>query len=161
MADSAREVKGHVSLLDRLTWWKVVDDFAAHLGSGGVDNHALGDGTIPGFSMNDFTNRLLQKLNGIEDGALNNPHPATHPADMITGLHQIAVSGDYTHLENIPKSFYAGGGNSDTVGGIRITINSAAPPNPQEKKEIWINTNDKITYIYLDGKWQGLHTIWI
>lgn len=161
MADNQQEVKCHVSIKDRLAWNKVVADFNVHLGAGGVANHALGNGTIPGFSTNDFTNQLLEKLNGIQAGALNNPHPETHPYDMITGLHRIASSGDYRHLKNIPKTFFAGGGNSDTVGGIRITINSAAPPNPQENKEIWINTDQRIIYIYLGGKWQGLHCIWI
>ena len=160
MASTHEDIKQHVSIQERLDWKKLMEAFATHLGSGGFQNHRAGNGVVPGFSMNDFTNRLLEKLNGIEEGALNNPHPDTHPREMITGLHQVSWTGDYNHLINIPKTFYAGGGNADTVGGIRITIGTAAPNNPQENKEIWINTSDRIIYIYLGGKWQGTHAVY-
>lgn len=35
-------------------------------------------------TTNDFTDALKQKLEGIEEGANNYEHPATHPASMIT-----------------------------------------------------------------------------
>lgn len=34
-------------------------------------------------------------------------HPATHPASMITGLADVAISGDYADLSNTPKSLPA------------------------------------------------------
>lgn len=161
MADNNSTIKQHVSIKERLAWNKLITDFTAHLGAGGVENHRLGDGDVPGFSMNDFTNALLEKLNGIQAGALNNPHPPTHPRTMITGLHQISWTGEYSHLQNIPKTFTAGGGDSDTVsGGIRITIGPAAPSNPRENKELWVNTSNRVIYVYLNAKWQGAHTLW-
>lgn len=36
-----------------------------------------------GLSANDFTNALLNKLNGVAEGATNYAHPDTHPASMI------------------------------------------------------------------------------
>lgn len=50
-------------------------------------------------------------------------HPNTHPASMITGLADVATTGNYNDLKNkptiptIPQSLPANGGNADTVGG--------------------------------------------
>lgn len=50
-------------------------------------------------------------------------HPASHPANMITGLATVATSGNYSDLNGtptiptIPASLPANGGNADTVGG--------------------------------------------
>lgn len=147
-------IKQHVSIDERNKWDKVVADFSAHLGSGGVANHKLGDGSVPGFSTNDFTNVQKTKLAGIQDGALNNPHPATHPYTMIDGLKQISWTASYNHLVDVPLTFIAGGGNSDTVGGIRITIAASSPASPVINKEIWINTTNRTINIY-DGAWRA------
>lgn len=42
------------------------------------------------------------KLNGIATGANKYTHPATHPASMITGLADVATSGDFADLDNPP-----------------------------------------------------------
>ena len=159
MADNS-QIKQHISNEERNRWNKVVSDFANHLGAGGVSNHRLGDGTTPGFSMNDYTNDEKDKLAGIQDGALNNPHPPTHPYTMITGLKQVSWTAKYHHLEDIPATFPAGGGDSDTVGGIRITINANSPSNPLNDKEIWIDTNEMVTKIYHNDEWVSLHTVY-
>lgn len=159
MADNSG-IKQHISIEERTRWDKVVTDFANHLGSGGVTNHRLGNGSVPGFSMNDYTGTEKTKLAGIQDGALNNPHPATHPYTMITGLHQVSWTGNYNHLNNIPATFIAGGGDSDTVGGIRITINASAPGSPQNDKEIWINTSTLLVYIYRSNAWTPLRAVY-
>ena len=49
-----------------------------------------------------FTEEYKTKLNGIEKGANNYVHPSTHPASMITGLNDVATSGDYNSLINKP-----------------------------------------------------------
>jgi hypothetical protein len=49
----------------------VTDAFNAHKGAGGTDNHPLGNGSVAGFSVNDFTNDLKSKLDGIAAGATN------------------------------------------------------------------------------------------
>lgn len=157
MANS--DMKQHISIEERIKWNKVVSDFANHLGAGGISNHRLGDGNVQGFSTNDFTNAEKKKLIGIQDGALNNPHPATHPHTMITGLHQVSWTGNYHHLNNIPETFIAGGGNSDTVGGIRVTIGNA-PANPQNNKEFWVNTANFIPYIYSGNAWIPLRAVY-
>ena len=155
------DYKQHISIAERNKWDKVVVDFAAHLGAGGVENHMLGNGTIPGFSMCDFTVARRDKLAGIEDGALNNPHPATHPWDMITGLSVVSHTGQFSDLLNIPSTCYvAEKGNCDTVGGIRITIGPSAPANPKNNKEIWINTSNIGIYTFISNTWNLLHAGW-
>lgn len=150
MANS--DIKLHISSSERIAWNKNIVDLTNHIGAGGVANHRLGNGSVPGFSTNDYTNAEKTKLAGIQDGALNNPHPATHPASMITGLASVATSGNYYDLLNRPTSMTANGGNSDTVGGIRITI-GAAPSNPQNLKEIWFNSANWIVYTYYNNTW--------
>lgn len=159
MADNS-QIKQHISIEERNRWDKVVVDFANHLGSGGVSNHRLGDGSTPGFSTNDYTNAEKNKLSGIEAGALNNPHPATHPYTMITGLKQVSWTADYNHLINRPTSLPANGGDSDTIGGIRITINNESPSNPNNDKEIWIDTVNMLMKIYHNNQWVPLHTVY-
>ena len=47
MGDNVK--KQHISSAERERW-------DSHIGSSGVESHKLGDGTIPGFSTNDFSN---------------------------------------------------------------------------------------------------------
>ena len=160
MADN-KDIKYHISIAERNKWDKVVVDFAAHLGAGGVANHALGNGTIAGFSTNDYTNQEKTKLAGIQEGALNNPHPPTHPYTMIEGLSQVGHTKNYSDLLNIPETFKAGGGNSDTVNGIRVSIQDSAPSNPQNMKELWINSATRVSYIFKDNYWQALGAVYL
>lgn len=44
----------------------------------------------------------LQKLNTIDTNANYYTHPATHSADMITGLSTVAKTGNYTDLDGVP-----------------------------------------------------------
>lgn len=44
------------------------------------------------------------KLEGVEAGANNYTHPATHAASMITGLATVATSGSYDDLSDKPTS---------------------------------------------------------
>lgn len=71
------------------------------------------------------------KLDGIEAGANNYTHPATHPASMISGLGEAAVknvgtdsatvaAGDHTHADYLKKS-------GDTmVGALKVPTPVAA-----------------------------------
>lgn len=159
MADNS-QIKYHVDIAERLKWDKVVDDFAAHLGSGGTSNHPLGNGSVAGFSLNNFTTAEKNKLAGIQAGALNNPHPATHPYTMITGLATVANTGSYSDLKNIPTTFIAGGGNADTVGGIRITVNASAPSSPTNNKDVWFDTTNKLVKVYTGGAWVAFNAVY-
>ena len=155
MASNA-DIKQHISKKEREKWNKVVTDFASHLGSSGLSNHAMANGTTPGFSTNDYTNDEKNKLAGIEDGALNNPHPETHPWTMIDGLSNIAHTGSWNDVQNVPqkiKDVENGCADAATVGGIRITIGPNAPSNPQNNKEIWINTSTKVINTMENGSW--------
>ena len=157
------DIKYHISTAERARWNECVTDFEKHLKAGGTDNHPLGNGTLPGFSTNDFTNELKNKLDGIEEGALNNPHPTTHPASMITGLANIAISGSWSDLGDIPQrviDVINGVADAATVGGIRVTINAAAPANPQNDKEIWIDTTALVLKIYHEDSWQIIGAAW-
>lgn len=159
MADNS-QIKQHVSLEERNRWDKLVEDFANHLGSGGTNNHAMANGTVPGFSQNNYTTNEKNKLAGIEEGALNNPHPATHPYTMITGLSTVAHTGSYTDLLNIPKTFIAGGGNADTVGGIRFTVGPVAPGSPVNNKDVWFDTSNKLVKVYTGNTWVPFNAVY-
>lgn len=150
---SNSDIKLHISAEERLKWNKVVVDYTSHQASKGLNCHALGDGSVPGFSTNDFTNAEKQKLAGVQDGALNNPHPATHPYTMITGLASVAHTGSYTDLQNIPATFVAQGGDSDTVGGVRVTVGETAPANPVNNKDVWFDTDGMTIKVYTSGMW--------
>lgn len=148
------QIKQHISNAERNRWDKVVADFANHLGSRGVENHALGDGVVAGFSMDNYTKAEKDKLAGIQDGALNNPHPQTHPASMITGLSAVATSGMFSSLEEIPSTCYvAEKGNCDTINDIRITLGSSSPSNPKNNKDIWFDTTNRVIKSYEGNTW--------
>lgn len=157
MASNA-DIKQHISIAERAKWNKNIEDHNAHLGSVGLNNHGLGNGVQPGFSTNDFTTTLKEKLEAVEDGALNNPHPANHPYTMITGLAEIAHTGSWTDLKNIPlrvQDVVNGVADAATVGGgIRVTISGTSPQNPKANKELWIDTSAMVLKIYLNNSWQ-------
>lgn len=72
---------------------------ALQSGKANVDHtHDTATAETSGF----MSNGDKSKLDGIEAGANNYSHPATHPASMITGL---------------PTELPASGGNADTVDG--------------------------------------------
>ena len=77
-----------------------------------------------GLSTNDYTTSEKDKLAGIEAGANNYVHPSTHPASMITGLANVATSGDYEDLDGKPaiptvdNTITEGGTNPVTGGAI-------------------------------------------
>ena len=58
------------------------------------------------------------KLNGIATGANKYTHPATHPASMITGLADVATSGDFADLDNPPVLKGTG------IGAVILSSNS-------------------------------------
>lgn len=144
---SNSDIKQHISIAERAKWNKNIEDLVAHIGSVGVDNHGLGNGVQPGFSTNDYTNTEKEKLGAIEEGALNNPHPATHPYTMITGLANIAHTGSWNDVSDIPErvmDVVNGVADAATVsGGIRVTISNQPPTNPQNHKELWIDTGSE------------------
>lgn len=151
MANS--DIKLHISAEERLKWNKVCSDYEAHQGSTGGSTHGLADGVSPGFSTNDFTNAEKEKLAGIADHALNNPHPEKHPYTMIEGLAPIAHTGAYTDLQDVPATFVAKGGDSDTVNGNRVTTSDEAPSNPTNGKDLWFDTNEMLIKVYKDNQW--------
>ncbi len=65
-------------------------------------NSRVSKETGKGLSTNDYTTAEKQKLAGIAENANNYTHPATHPASMITGLADVAITGDYEDLTNKP-----------------------------------------------------------
>ncbi len=157
MASNA-DIKQHISTRERAKWNKMGTDLDAHVGAGGIVNHPLADGTTPGFSTNDFTSAEKKKLSEIQEGALNNPHPASHPYTMIEGLAAIAHTGSWTDLINVPqriRDVENGVADAATVsGGIRITIGSSAPSSPRNNKEIWVDTANLVIKTYTSGNWE-------
>ena len=158
---SNNEFKFHISIAERNKWDKCVDDFANHLGSGGVENHKLANRTTAGFSQANYTPDEQDKLAGIEAGALNNPHPSTHPYTMITGLSIVGHSGLFKDLLDIPSTcFIAEKGNCNTIDGIRITLGANAPENPINDKELWFDTSSKLIKTYSGNTWVSFSAVW-
>lgn len=58
--------------------------------------------TGKGLSTEDYTTAEKTKLAGIEAGATNYVHPATHPSTMITGLGTAAAKDTGTSAGNVP-----------------------------------------------------------
>lgn len=149
-----QDIKQHVSVEERLRWQKTTEDLEAHLGSSGDASHKLANGTTPGFSQENFTPEEKKKLASIQEGALNNPHPESHPASMIAGLAQVAMTGKFEDLIGVPTTFAAGGGDAATVsGGIRITIDENSPRNPVNLKEIWFDLTTFTIKVYRNDEW--------
>jgi len=106
---------------------KHADEFAMK-----IHGHNLADESIAGFMStsdkiklnniaigatkveNSVTNGNI-KINGVENNVYT--HPENHSVDMITGFANVATSGDYNDLVNLPESLPANGGNADTIGG--------------------------------------------
>ena len=148
----------HISAKERERWNRCIDD-VSKIRNGSI-TLPPGNGTNRGSSMNDFTNEYKEKLDGIEAHATHYIHPPTHPVSMITGLSQVALTGDYNHLINRPLKMIAEGGNCNTINGIRILISIYAPENPQLNREIWINPNDRLIRIFTTSGWKELHAVW-
>lgn len=148
------DIREHISRIERDKWDKVVVDFANHLGSGGRNNHHIADGRLEGFTLYNFDKNAHDKLASCEWGALNNPHPATHPYTMITGLGPVAHSNSYNDLYDKPIFPQAANGcDAATVGGIRITIGTSTPLNPVHGKELFINPVTQISYVFWNSEW--------
>ena len=65
-----------------------------------------------GLSTNDFTTALLNKLNGIAEGANNYVHPASHAASMID------EDASHRFVSDTEKTTWNGKiGNTDTIDG--------------------------------------------
>lgn len=156
---SNSEYKQHISIDERNKWDKCVVDLATHIGSSGIEHHALADGIVAGFSQANFSAEEKAKLLGIEDNATNYHHPATHPASMITGLHSVALSGNYHELKGIPTEFHAGSGNCETINGIRITLGPNAPSNPKSLKDVWIDTSARLIKYYQGNAWVACRAV--
>jgi hypothetical protein len=175
------DINHHVSEDERRKLHQLYNDFygytddnnvviRGHLENNGITHHTIATGTKAGFTTNDFSNAYKGKLDGIQAGALNNPHPTTHPWTMITGLDTIANTGSWNDLKNIPtpvEEVINHNYDAATVsGGIRITIgqkvdNTSGPANPQNNKELWIVTNQGQEHIevYVNGEWKSLGAV--
>ena len=74
----------------------------------------------------------------VKKNSTNYVHPATHPASMITGLAQVATSGNYDDLINKPTSFPPASHNHDGLylkltggtitGGLTVNTNTNKEP---------------------------------
>jgi hypothetical protein len=89
--------------------------------------YSVGDG---GLTQKNFTTADNTKLDGIEAGANNYTHPATHPASMLTGALP-AIDG--SNLTGLVASF---SGLSDTTVSATDPSNST---NPAAVGHLWLN----------------------
>jgi hypothetical protein len=95
---------------------------------------------------------------GVGTGANDYVHPSTHPASMITGLADVAMSGDYDDLENkpvIPSKTSELANDSGYITGITVDESlSDTSTNPVQNKVINAALGTKVDKV--DGK--GLST---
>ena len=158
------DIKYHISSAEREKWNDVITRFDTHYGAAGTNNHALANGTIPGFSDENYTSAEKTKLATVQERANFYEHPTQHPWTMITGLANIANTADWSDLKNVPqkvKDVENGVADAATVsGGIRVTINGTAPTNPIANKELWIDTNNCVLKIYNGTTWLIIGAAW-
>ncbi|MDD3267227.1 MAG: hypothetical protein PHC75_08645, partial [Burkholderiales bacterium] len=96
-----------------------------------------------GLSTEDYTSAEKTKLGGIADNANNYVHPSTHDASMITGLADVATSGNYNDLLNKPSITTTPTASFTipaTIGWYRI----AQSPNDSD-----------LSSCFMDLRWQG------
>ena len=93
-----------------------------------------------GLSTNDYTDEEKEKLAGVEAGANKYTHPATHSADMITGL---------------PTTLPANGGNADTVDNRHASDFATAD---HTHSDYATKTEVSALETELDGKSEKEHT---
>ncbi|MSU01923.1 hypothetical protein [Tissierella pigra] len=84
-------------------------------------------------STEDYTTTEKTKLANIEYGANKYTHPATHPVDMIVGLHSIAKSGNYNDLSSKPTKL------SQFENDIKSYHKGSTPPT--NTNLLWLDTN--------------------
>ncbi len=84
-------------------------------------------------SAEDYTTTEKTKLANIEYGANNYKHPATHPVDMIVGLHPIAKNGNYNELNGKPIKL------SQFENDIKPYHKGGSPP--ANTNLFWLDTN--------------------
>lgn len=79
------------------------------------------------YSWKKYDSRWEFKVAYIPDNSIDVPiSKPPYNADDISGLADVAVSGDYDDLSNKPTSLPANGGNADTLGGMSADDFSAA-----------------------------------
>jgi hypothetical protein len=156
---TSADIKQHVSIEERTKWDKVVDDFAVHLGNYGDDHHKRGDGTNPGFSTNDYTNAEKDKLSSVEYGANKYIHPATHNVSEIEGLANVAITGSYNSLIDIPDLVLQSVFNKQ-LNGIRFTVGTTSPDTPVNNKDVWFDTNDRLVKVYTGSAWVSFRAVY-
>lgn len=113
--------------------------------------HGTATQTADGFISSDDKT----KLDGIEASANNYTHPAIHPASMITGLSDVATSGDYTDLTNkpiIPTSLPADGGNADTLDGYHAAYFASGQHNHDSEYAAATHTHDYAASSHIHGE---------
>jgi hypothetical protein len=127
--------------------------------------HATATETADGF----MSKEDKAKLNGVATGANNYVHPASHSADMITGLADVATSGSYNDLSDkptIPTTLPASGGNADTVDGKHATDFATATHTHSDYAtnedlttlETTVNGKANVSHIHSQSDITGLST---
>ena len=139
MASNA-EIKQHISSAERAKWNKVIADFTAHLGSGGTENHILGNGTTAGFSLNSTTkiaiiipaNPIIEPTDKSNSPAIINKQTLTAkiPIKAACSVHDrtpsrenispLAKKEKITKIRTTPKT----GGNSGLFKTFKKTLSS-------------------------------------
>ena len=76
-----------------------------------------------GTSIGLMTAADKSKLNGLS----NYEHPETHPASMITGLADVATSGEYSDLLNAPKYNFVPVTAEDTINAVTWNADTIVP----------------------------------
>ena len=102
--------------------------------------------TGKGLSANDFTDILLNKLNGIAAGANNYTHPSSHPGSMITedSTHRFATDAEKsawnakagTTTATVSANGLMSSSDKSKLDGVEANANNYAHPNDANTRHV-------------------------
>lgn len=98
------EIKTEFKNINKVTLAELDDALQYQIGLIDGMHEDLG-GIYPGATKVENLGGGKLRINDVEVTVY--AHPATHPVSMITGLADVAISGDYNDLSNTPKSLPA------------------------------------------------------
>jgi hypothetical protein len=98
----------------------------SHVGGGGTTQHPLGNGTTAGFSMNDFTNALITKLNGLDNTTVVDNLTSTSATNALSANQgRVLNNNKMDKLSGLTSNELIKAISSTAIGSSGYTINSA------------------------------------
>lgn len=74
--------------------------------------------------------------------------------NTTTGKIEVVSNGVFSNLPLVSD-------NADKVGGVRVTISTTAPSNPQVDKELWFDKTNKLWKLYDSNGWYSAGAVYL